>query len=136
MILKRYGNTVQSVDTNFDSRAMTEIGFRRDHELSMAADEFSASYEPVRTEELTAKAEGDVQHEVESEMLRTLEGRLRSVEGSLAEGEVLLIESEQGKDYPKTRERQTSVAEGGHTRLRFSWWVDPPLRVGVYRRRD
>jgi hypothetical protein len=135
MILKRYGNTVQSVDTNFDPRAMTEVGFRRNHALSMRADDFSASYEAVRIEELTAKAEGVVQHDVESEMLQALEERLRSLEASLAEGEVLLVESEQGKDYPKTRERQSTVSDGEHSRLRFFWWIDPPLRVGIYRRK-
>ena len=46
MILRRYGTTMQSVETNFDSKAFTEIGFRRDHAFS-APDDFLARHERV-----------------------------------------------------------------------------------------
>ncbi len=35
MILRRYGHNVQSVETKFDSKALTEIAFVRDHQVSM-----------------------------------------------------------------------------------------------------
>ena len=36
MILKQYGTTYQSVETNFNPRALTEIAFRRDRAFSIA----------------------------------------------------------------------------------------------------
>ena len=41
MIAKRYGTKIQSVTPNFDARAMNEIGFQRDNEWSLPADEFA-----------------------------------------------------------------------------------------------
>ena len=63
-----------------------------------------------------------------------LESRLRDRLGALGEGEVLLVESEQGNDYPKTRDEKKTVAVEGENRLHFTWRVEPPLRVGVYRK--
>jgi len=40
MILLRYGTTIQSVEPNFDSKAFTEIGFRRDRGYSSLASDF------------------------------------------------------------------------------------------------
>jgi len=32
MMLQRYGRSYQSMDLNFDSKALNEVGFRRNHE--------------------------------------------------------------------------------------------------------
>ena len=133
MILRRYGNNVESVEVNFDSKALTEIGFRRDHELSMAADGFLESHEKLSEHSLTAEAEGDVQDEVESVMLDHLLGRLSSLHESLGEEQLLFIESEKGTDYPRTKTRQKNVVVEGENRLYFYSSIDPPLRVGLYK---
>ena len=44
MILRRYGSSLHSVAPNFDSKALTEIGFRKDNERSEARDEFEAFF--------------------------------------------------------------------------------------------
>jgi len=133
MLLRRYGTALHSVLPDFDPRAMTEVRFRRDRETSIPAEEFESRYEKVREAELTAESEGAVQTEAEQEVLDTLEGRLSEVLGGLDEGEVAVVESEQGVDFPKLRERKEGVIVKGENRLYFHWWVDPPLRVGVYR---
>lgn len=133
MILRRYGDTLQSVDTNFDSRALTEIGFRRNGDRSEEAEAFFAAHRKVEEHELAVTAEGRVQDEAETELLDRLEARLREVEEGLGEGEVLVIENT-ADDYPKTREKRRDVVEEGTNRLEFHWRVEPPLRVGVYRR--
>ena len=69
MILKQYGSSYQSVETNFNPTAMTEIGFRRDRAFSIAVDEFDGKYEEVSRTDLTAEAEGTVQGEVEKQLL-------------------------------------------------------------------
>ena len=66
MILRRYGTTIQSVETNFDSKAFTEIGFRRGQQFSSASDDFFAIHERVAEHALVAESKGDVQDEVES----------------------------------------------------------------------
>jgi hypothetical protein len=133
MILRRYGTTIQSVETNFDSKAFTEIGFRRDHAYSSPADDFLASHERVSEHLLEAESEGDVQDAVESSMLELLLEQLRKLEGGSSENEFVLVESEQGQDYPKTRTRQKNVVVEGENRLYFFSSVSPPLKVGVYR---
>ena len=133
MILRRYGNRVQSVEINFDSKALTEIGFRRDHEVSMEADGFVEGYDQDFEHSLTAEAEGDVQDEVESVMLADLLAQISTLHEGLGEGQVLFIESETGNDYPKTKTRQKNVVVEGENRLYFYSRVDPPLRVGIYR---
>ena len=134
MILRRYGNSVQSVVLNFDSRALTEIGFRRDHGISHPAEEFFASHERVHSHELAVTAEGYVQDEVEQLLLADLEGRVLGLEQELSEDEFLLVESEQGVDYPKTRTVQKTVVHEGENRLHFTITVHPPLRMGAYRK--
>jgi hypothetical protein len=133
MILRRYGKNVQSVEANFDSKALTEIGFRRDREVSIEDDRFTEGHERVSEHSLTAEAEGDVQDEVESVMLDNLLTQLTDLEANLGEGEVLFIESEKGQDYPKTKTRQKNVVVEGENRLYFYSSLAPPLRVGVYR---
>ncbi len=133
MILRRYGKDVHSVETNFDSKALTEIAFMRDHQVSTPGEEFFQAHEKLSEHGLTAQAEGDVQDEVESVMLDDLLAQLSVLHESLEESQVLFIESEQGKDYPKTKTRQKNVVVEGENCLYFYSSIDPPLRVGVYR---
>ena len=136
MIVRRYGTTIQSVETNFDSKAFTEIGFRRDHAYSAPADDFLARHERISGHLLEAESEGDVQDEVESAMLQRLRDQLLKIDGDLAENELVLVESEQGQDYPKTRTQQKNVVVDGENRLYFYSSVSPPLKVAVFRARE
>ncbi|MEZ4417118.1 MAG: hypothetical protein R3E10_15300 [Gemmatimonadota bacterium] len=133
MILRRYGANLHSVDINFDARAMTEIGFRRNNATSIAADEFEDRYVRDELIELDAHAEGDVQDEAEQSVLSELRQKLEALDAELPAGHVLVVESEQGNDYPKTRDEKKNVLVDGENRLHFMWRVDPPLRVGRYR---
>ena len=134
MILKRYGRTYHSVEPNFNPAGMTEIGFQRDRAFSMAADEFDQAYERLTEDELRAEAEGSVQRETEQVLLRKLEEALAGRLGALDDGQVLVVTNGAG-DWPKTREERKVAPEDLHNGLRFRWWVDPPLKVAVYRRR-
>jgi hypothetical protein len=133
MILRRYGNKVHSVTTNFDSRAMTEIGFMRDNAVSMTADEFESKYARAELHELTAQATGDVQGEVEEKVLADLRDQLTALESAAGPGGIVLIESESGIDYPKTRGTQNTIVEGMDNKLVFGYTIAPPLRVGTWR---
>ena len=135
MILRKYGKSYHSVTPNFDSRAMTEIGFQKSGEHSVATEEFEAGHERVERHELTAVAQGTVQDQVEKEMLESLRQQLLNLEQGLGDGSVVVIESEQGKDYPKTREKTTTLVVGSENKLQFERYVEPPLRVAVYRKR-
>lgn len=134
MILRRYGDSVHSVDLDFDSKALTEIRFRRDHEHAEPTDRFHAAWRRVRGHELEGSAEGFVQDEVEQVLLADLERRLRAIERELAEDERLLVESEVGTDFPKTHTHQKTVTVDGENRFHFTSTLRPPLRLGVYRR--
>lgn len=136
MILRRYGKTLHSVDTDFDSKALSEVGFRRDRKLSIPGAEFESSWELVDTHEISAETEGDVQDETQQRLLDEMEARLREIEATLAENEVLVVENEQGVDYPKAKDVRKNVIVEGENRLHFTARVEPPLRVGVYRRED
>lgn len=133
MILRRYGSTLQSVEVDFDARALNEVGFRRDHELSVDADDFAAGHEKLEERRLTATAEGPVQDEAEKALLEDLERQLRALEDRLGEDQVLVVENT-SDDYPKTRDVKKDVVVEGENRLYFEWRVEPPLRIGVYRR--
>jgi hypothetical protein len=133
MILRRYGKNYLSITPNFDSRAMTEIGFMRSGELSVEADEFGDRYELVEHREIRPTKAGSVQGEVEEALLKELSDELAALESGLGDGQVLVIENEQGVNHPKTRGKQGSDASGPDTRLTFEYTVDPPLRVGIYR---
>jgi hypothetical protein len=135
MILRRYGNTIQSVETNFDSKAFTEIGFRRDHAYSDSADDFLARHERISGHALEAESEGAVQDGVESVMLQQLLDELLKLDAELTDDEFLVVESEQGQDYPKTRTQQKNVIVDGENRLYFYSSVSPPLKVAVFRAR-
>ena len=135
MILLRYGTTIQSVEPNFDSKAFNEIGFRRDHGYSSPAPDFLDRHERISEHLLEAEADGDVQDEVESAMLGKLLDQLEQIDGDLAEGEFVLIESEKGEDYPRTRTRTKDVVVDGDNRFKFHSSVSPPLKVAVFRAR-
>lgn len=132
MILRQYGTSYQSVETNFNSTAMTEVGFRRDREFTISVEDFENGYEKVSESELVAEASGSVQGEVEEEVLSKLEASLRAAADGLEEGHVLVVLNDRD-DQPKTRERRETVAVAGETRFQFHWWIDPPLRVAVFR---
>jgi hypothetical protein len=136
MIFRKYGKSYHSVTPNFDSRAMTEIGFQKSGEQSLEVPEFEANYERVDGRELTATAQGTVQDQVEKDMLETLRQQLVALEQGLDGNSVVVIESEQGKDYPKTREKTTTTVVGNENKLHFERYVEPPLRVAVYRKRQ
>ena len=134
MLLRRYGSTVQSVETNFDARALNEVGFRRDQQWSLPWEEFVSSHTRISGHEITAEAEGWVQDEAEQKLLEVLLARLDALRSQLGADEVLMVESEQGNDYPKTRDEKKNLVVEGENKLYFTWRVDPPLRVGVYRK--
>jgi hypothetical protein len=136
MILRRYGNNIHSVTPNFDSRAMTEIGFMRSGEWTIPANEFAEQYERVEGRELTASAAGEVQGVVEDTLLADLRKELQSLEDGAGRNSVLMIENEQGKDLAKTRGVQTTKVVQGTNRLHFQYTVDPPLKVGIYQRKS
>lgn len=135
MIFRKYGTSYQSVETNFDSKALNEVSFRRDRVESFPADELEARYERRSVHELVTEAEGDVQDETEQLLLERLEAQLRELEGGLDTGEVLVVENEPGHDHPKTRQKISNVVVGGENRLRFHYTIAPPLRVSVHRPR-
>ncbi len=132
MIVRRYGQRIQSVTPNFNASAMTEIGFVRGSALALPVEEFETKYRRVRGEALTAEARGEVQGEVEEAVLATLLEKLEAVEASAGEGAVVMFENEQGVDLPKTRGRQNTVMREGENRLTFEYTIDPPLRVGIW----
>lgn len=136
MILRLYGQNVESVMPNFDSKALTEIGFRRTREHSIPAEEFESGYEKVEEHALEATADGRVQDEVEQVMLDELEARLRELESALDPDQVLYVESEAGTDYPKARDVRKKIVEEGRNLIHFTARVEPPLRIGVYRKKS
>ena len=132
MIYKRYGNTLHSVEPDFDSNAMSEITFRRDREDQIAVDAFESEYEEVSQHELSAKGEGDVQGEAEQALLDDLLEQVEAIVEGLGDDQIVVVESEQGRDWPKTRQEQKNVIVEGQNRLYFYVRVEPPLRIGVY----
>jgi hypothetical protein len=135
MIIRRYGTSMHGVELNFDSKALNEIGFRRDPSWSTPTEAFERDWERVEAHELDARAEGDVQDHTEQAILDELEARIRELEAGLGEGEVLVIESQAGSDYPKTRSSSRTVVVEGENRLRFTGWIEPPLRIARFRPR-
>lgn len=136
MILKRYGTSYQSVEPNFESKALNEIGFRRDRALAVPVAEFEDGYDRVASHELTAEAQGDVQDHTEQLLLDRLLAQLVALHGALEDAEILLVENGDGSDWPKTRQSISNVVVEGENRLHFSYTMAPALRVGVYRRRS
>lgn len=134
MIFRRYGTAYQSVDVNFDSLALNEVAFRRNRDESIPADGFDEAYETVATHELTAEAEGNVQDETETALLEKLEAQLDELRSALGPDEILVVENEQGHDWPKTKQKTSNVIVEGENRLHFQYTVAPPLRISVRRR--
>jgi hypothetical protein len=134
MIFRRYGTSFQSVDLNFDSKALNEVGFRRNRAESIPADGFEAACPKLSTHELVAEAEGPVQDHTEQLLLDRLQQQLESLLTGLGEGEFLVVENEQGHDYPKTRQQMSNVIVEGENKLHFNYTIAPPLRVAVHRR--
>jgi len=133
MIFRQYGMSFQSVELNFDSKALNEVGFRRNHQRSIGVDAFRSEHELVETREIVAEAEGDVQDHTEQQLLDKLERAVDALSSSLGEEEVLVIENEQGRDYPKTKQKTSNVILDGENRLHFFYTVAPPLRIARYR---
>lgn len=136
MLFRRYGNRIESVVTSFDPYALNEIAFRRDRARTLSAEEFDTRYGKVEEYVVEDQTEGTVQSEAEAELLDRLERKVRSLLGGLRVGQLLLVENEQGVDYPKLRDRKEGVIVEGENRLYFRWRVDPPLRLGFYEPRD
>ena len=136
LIFRRYGSSYHSVETNFDSLALNEIAFRRNREESIAVDDLESQFETVATHALDAEAEGDVQDHTEQELLKKLEAKLTELRDGAGDSDVLVVENEQGNDWPKTRQKTSNVIVEGENRLRFHYSVAPPLRVTVRRRKS
>lgn len=135
MIFRRYGTTYQSVEMDFDAKALNEIAFRRDRRASVPVEEFDAGYELVETVELATEASGAVQSETEQQMLDDLRAHVEEMLSRLGDGEVLVVENEQGHDYPKPRQLTKNVVIEGENRLHFDYTMDPPLRISVRRKK-
>lgn len=135
MIFRRYGTTYQSVDMDFAAKALNEIGFRRNRERSIPAEELEGRYALVETVELATEAEGAVQNETEQLLLDRLKEEVERQLERLSDGGVLVVENESGHDYPKTRQETRTLVEGGENRLHFDYSMYPPLRVALYRPR-
>ncbi len=114
MILKRYGTSYQSVEPNFNSRALTEISFRRDRVFSLPADNFESEYELLEERALTAEAEGEVHDEAESDLLSQLEKALQALRDELGEGRSWSWRARRERTIPRpvTRRRTSSWTEG------------------------
>jgi hypothetical protein len=133
MIFRRYGNAYQSVELNFDSKALNEIGFRRDRVDSIAVEDFE-TFTKVGTHELLAEAEGSVQDETERVMLDRLAEQLLALDRGLGAGELLVIDNDQGNDWPKTQQKTSNVIVQGENKLYFHYTMGPALRATVWRR--
>jgi hypothetical protein len=135
LIFKRYGTAFHSVEKNFDSLALNEVAFRRDRAESVSVDDMESDYDTVVSHDLVAEAEGDVQDHTEQQLLDQLAARLDELAAGLGTGELLVVENDQGTDWPKTRQRTSNVIVEGENRLRFHYTVAPALRVTVRRRK-
>ena len=135
MIVRRFGGTVGAVAPDFHATAFNEITFVRRPGFSLPWEEFAATYERAGERALDSESEGHVKLEAEEALLDLLTHRIAEVERALGADELLLIESVPGLDYPRTHEHTETLVEEGRNRLHFYYHIDPPLRLGVYRRR-
>lgn len=136
MIAKRYGKQVHSVEPDFSAVAMNEISFRRDQGWSLDMETFEREYERGAEHNLVASGDGDIQTDVETGILNTLLADIHALEAATAADDVLLIENEPARDYPKLHSTQRTIVVGFENRLHFTYTVDPPLRIGIYRLRN
>ena len=131
MIFRRYGTSYQSVDMDFDAKALNDVAFRRNRRRAIPVDELETTYVTLETVELLAVAQGQVQYQTKQDLLDRLQAQVEELQGRLAEGGILVVENEQGHDYPKTRQQTKNVVEEGENRLYFDYSMHPPLRVSV-----
>ncbi len=135
MIVQRFGGSVGAVVPDFHATAFNELQFARRPGFSLPWEEFAATYQRTGGIELVAETEGHVQLEVETALLAELQRRIAEAERALRPEELLLLESRPGHDYPRTHEYTETIVEDGRNRFHFYYSIDPPLRVGIYRRR-
>lgn len=135
MILKRYGTSYQSVEPNFESKALNEVGFRRDRKATVPVDDLDSGYDLAASHDLVSEAQGDVQDHTEQLLLDRLLEQVKALQAGLGPGELLVVLNGDGGDWPRTRQAMTNVVVAGENRLHFSYSVAPPLRLGVYRPR-
>jgi hypothetical protein len=130
----RYGNNFQSVSFEFEAKALNEVGFRRDRESTFPVDDLAEGYDLLETVGMTAEAEGDVQSETEQLLLDRLKEQAQAAVDSLPEGGIAVVANERGgRDQPKPRQTIGNVVVEGENRLHFTYHVDPPLRLELYR---
>lgn len=133
MIFRRYGTTYQSVDMDFSAEALNEVGFRRNRETSIPVEDFESRYEHIETVELASESQGAVQNDTEQVLLDRLAEKVREQLARLEDGGILVVENENGRDYPRTHQETKNVVERGANKLHFEYTIDPPLRVALYR---
>ena len=133
MIFRRFGTSYQSVDMDFDAKALNEFGFRRNREQSIPVEEFEGSYEVVETVEFLEEADGPVQYETLQAMLDKVQAGVEELAARAEEGGVLVVDNQQGHDYPKPRQHTKNVIEEGENRLYFEYTMAPPLRMSLMR---
>jgi hypothetical protein len=132
-----YGNTYQSVTFEFEGKALTEVGFRRDNERSLEPHELEEGYELMETVHLTSEAEGDVQAETEQLLLDRLLEKGQAAAARLPEGGIAIVENARGgQDQPRPHQKIRKVVVDGENRLHFEYSIDPPLRISLYRKKD
>jgi hypothetical protein len=135
MLCREYGSSYQSVDIGFDARALNDIGFRRNRELSVPEAEFPDLYAKVDSVEVQTEADGPVQYETKQVLSDRLRAKVEELLARLPEGCVLVVENELGHDYPKTRQLTKNGIEDGENRLHFEYTMEPPLRLTLFRPR-
>ncbi len=134
MILRLRGKRVESVALAFSPVAIHSTAFRPDGKLTMSADEFTNGYERISVHEVGGETEGPVQLAVETALLEKLERGIGELHAGLEPGVVLFIENRKGVDDIRLRESKKDVIVEGENRFLFHWWVEPLLRIGVYRK--
>jgi hypothetical protein len=134
MLVRRYGSTIQTVEPNFDAKAMTEIGFRRIDGFHMPVDDFEKEYQRIGEYLISGKSDAATQKDAEESLLAELLQQIGVLQRGLADGDVLLFENEPGKDFPRLHEQQKGVLVDGQNKIHFFWHVDPPIRLGHRRR--
>ncbi len=135
MIVRRFGASVGAVVADFHATAFNEISFMPRPGFSLAWEEFETGWQRVGELLLDSESEGHVKLEAEEALLDLLAHRLAHAERELGPDELLLLESRPGHDYPRTHEHTETLVEDGRNRLHFYYRIDPPLKLGVYRKR-
>lgn len=131
-IFRRYGTSFQSVEMDFDAKALNDIGFRRNREVAIPVADFDAAYTALGTVELKTEAVGPVQYETKQVLLDRLQAKVEELIAKLPTGGIVVVENESGHDYPKTRQLTKNVIERGENKLHFDYSMEPSLRVTSY----